>query len=166
MSNKLSDEELLEIASHSPKSGNKYNKEYNIGKSSIDNYVNLCIKYQAKEDVITKRIPIDLAYMHYCDWLSLTRPEVMPHNLYTFRKEILLLVNHVIDNDTNYLLVNYTKQYRSYKDHPYNKMLMERERELNVEKCARYRKRVKDGKPRKKKKKLYFKSSKPKKSFY
>jgi len=121
----LSDEELLELAQAT---ASLTNKVYDASKSSVWNYTNMNRFKNSIEDKVAFRVPLSLAYLHYKDWLLNNYPHILPHSQYEFSKEILLYINSTSVKNVNFLLIRNCKEFRKYKDHPYNKFLVERAR--------------------------------------
>ena len=91
--NNLSDEELLELAQATGKLGQNV---YDSGKSSVWNYNKILKLKNSLIDKPPYRVPLDLAYLHYIDWLKEKYPQILPHDLHSFSKEIIQYINHTI----------------------------------------------------------------------
>lgn len=121
---KLTEAELLQLAQNV---NSISNKEYDSGKSSIHNYAKMNKFKMGELDDVPFRVPLDLAYMHYKDWLTKSYPHILAHTPYNFNKEIIDYFNHIFVKNVCYLLIRNCAQFRTYK-HPYNDFLKERTR--------------------------------------
>lgn len=126
--NNLTEEELLVLAQNKkplPKDA------YESSKSSVYNYVKLLNFRMGTTDEIAFRVPLDLAYLHYSDWLTDNYPHILLHSLKLFSKEMIEYVNHIKIKNIYYLIIRNCAQFRTYKTHPYNVFLKNRSRKLN-----------------------------------
>lgn len=156
--NELTDEELLSLAQETrelPKD------VYNFNITSVENYLNLSEIIQSKKANVYERIPTDLAYLHYVDWLKDNFPAIIPHDLNSFRLEMYKHCNHMINGDGScYFLIRSTARYHEYKDHPWNKERKRRAQSINTvhHRKKSYREKVKKNKRLRYKQNLYAKS--------
>jgi hypothetical protein len=158
--NELTDEELLSLAQETrelPKDS------YNFSKTSVENYLDLSEVVQSVTGKIYERIPTDLAYRHYIDWMKENFPAILPHDLNSFRNEMIKHCNHMISGDeTYYFLIRYTSRYYQYADHPWNKERKRRAQSINTvhHRKKKYREKVKKNKELRYKQNLHAKSQK------